>query len=95
MKKDVGHKTYKWGEVIGAIPIVSFFMEWLSNNDPPLYVWADDYWYNQKTKLLYKANVTYRVWLCENLDIIKEIFLYSETIIEFPKKTKVMSNIDK
>lgn len=54
-------------------------MLWISNNDPPLYVWKGDLWYNQKDKITYYADVIERVWIFEDL-----------TKIDFPKRTKIM-----
>ena len=53
-------------------------MRWISNGDPPLYVWPGDTWYNQKDKMIYKANINERSWI--------------STVghIDFPKKTRIM-----
>lgn len=57
-------------------------MKWISNGDPPLYVWEGDRWYNQKDKMTYSACVESRIW-ANFLDV------YAPRI-PFPKKTKVM-----
>jgi hypothetical protein len=54
-------------------------MQWISRNDPPLYVWNGDTWYNQGDKKTYQANIPLRYWY-DGIDVIN-----------FPKKTKVMS----
>ena len=54
-------------------------MKWISNNDPPKYVWPGDLWYNQKDKMLYEANIERRQW--EG----------GRKTIHFPKKTIIMS----
>lgn len=56
-------------------------MRWISNGDPPLYVWEDDQWYDQKTKTTYLAVLESRRWM--------NAFYFS--VIDFPKKTRVMS----
>ena len=56
---------------------------WKSNGDPPLYVYPNDIWYNQKNHVRYKADVDKRIW----------ISLVDAEIIEFPKKTRVMNPI--
>ncbi len=58
-------------------------MLWVSNSDPPLYVWEDDEWYNQKDKITYKAYPEERNW--------GNAFLL--VFIEFPKKTRIMNEI--
>jgi len=55
-------------------------MTWISNGDPPLYVWPGDDWYNQDDKKLYHAYTLDRAWYCP----------INETTIPFPKKTKVL-----
>mgnify|MGYP001262304282 CR=1 FL=1 len=52
-------------------------MKWISK-DPPIYVWKDDLWYNEKDKLVYSANITKQAWI-------------ADTAIPFPKKTRVMT----
>ena len=62
-------------------------MKWISNNDPPLYVWPGDWWYNQKDKITYNANIISKSWIFENgVDLI---------YINFTKKTRIMKDKDK
>jgi hypothetical protein len=32
-------------------------MIWISNNDPPIYIWKGDKWYNQKNRRIYRVNI--------------------------------------
>lgn len=54
-------------------------MMWISNNDPPLYVWDGDTWYNQKDRITYKCDIHNRTWFV------------SQNSIPFPKKTHIMT----
>jgi len=56
-------------------------MRWISNGDPPLYVWACDEWYNQKDKKLYMTDLLERKWREKGNPV---------NFIEFPKKTKIV-----
>jgi hypothetical protein len=58
-------------------------MKWISNGDPPLYVWKNDWWYNQKDKQEYQAMIKLRQWISFE-PIVK--------MIDFPKKTRIMTN---
>lgn len=58
-------------------------MRWVSNGDPPLYVWRLDIWYDQKTKRTYQANPDERKWW----SLSQTGFTY----IDFPKKSRVMN----
>jgi hypothetical protein len=60
---------------------------WISNGDPPLYVWVGDTWYNQKDKITYSANILHRFWWQGNFSEFHKI--------KFPKKTKVMNELRK
>jgi hypothetical protein len=62
-------------------------MKWISNGDPPLYVWEGDIWYNQKDKLEYLSISLKRKWICHD---IKQGWQTKIPDIEFPKKTRVM-----
>ncbi len=62
-------------------------MKWISNNDPPLYVWYDDLWYDQKTKILYKADLELLEWTPTDDKIPRHL---KELMIKFPKKTKIL-----
>ena len=55
-------------------------MKWISNGDPPLYVWEGDCWYDQKGMRLMFADLINDNWTS----------IWPESItISFPKKTKV------
>lgn len=56
-------------------------MRWISNNDPPLYIWEGDLWYNQKDKITYFADIHMKRW----------IIGLSLKSIDFPKKTRIMN----
>jgi len=56
-------------------------MRWISNNDPPIYVWGGDVWYNQKDKITYIADLYGRQWLPH---------LFASEGILFPKKARIM-----
>jgi len=62
-------------------------MKWISNGDPPQYVWKGDIWYNQKDKSYYYANLDRNSWDYreQGLNVIDV-----DMFISFPKKTKVM-----
>ena len=53
-------------------------MNWISNGDPPIYVWNKDTWYNQKDKLTYFIDNLNKGWRCE------------DKFYAFTKKTKFM-----
>ena len=55
-------------------------MKWISNNDPPLYVWPFDTWYNQKNGIEYQSETGNRRWI------------YQHMTIPFPKKTRTFSH---
>lgn len=57
-------------------------MKWISNNDPPLYVWFGDVWYNQKDRIQYNADIHNRLW-----------WMLSDRFHEIPflKKTRIMN----
>lgn len=55
-------------------------MKWISNNDPPIYVWTCDEWYNQKNQKTYSPYLIEKCWKCE------------EEKVYFTKKTKVMND---
>lgn len=59
-------------------------MRWVSNGDPPIYVWPGDEWYNQKDKTNYYAIPSLLKWQTFSGDL-KEI--------PFPKKTRIMTSI--
>lgn len=59
-------------------------MIWISNNDPPLYVWLGDMWYNQKDRCIYHADMLNKRWLFITIEPPE----YLE--VAFPKKTRVM-----
>lgn len=62
-------------------------MKWISNGDPPIYVWKSDTWYNQKDKTLWRANITNQCWdYVQQTEDVIDFYLF----IEFPKRTKVM-----
>lgn len=57
-------------------------MRWVSK-EPPIYVWGGDFWYNEKEKLDYTADLGRQFWHHECQD-------GSFKVVPFPKKTKVM-----
>lgn len=59
-------------------------MRWISNGDPPIYVWLGDSWYNQKDKMIYQVDTTRGFWY---------YFVGEECkVIPFTKKTRIMKN---
>ncbi len=58
-------------------------MKWISNDDPPLYVWEGDTWYNEKDKKEYNCVIRDRLWMYEYIGEISSI--------AFPRKTKIMT----
>lgn len=54
-------------------------MKWISRNDPPIYIWKRDLWYNQKDKLTYHCDLEKKEWHNDK---------YS---FPFTKKTRIMS----
>ena len=52
-------------------------MIWISNGDPPIYVWPGDEWYNQKDKCIYTANINKQGW-------------DGPTFVPFTKKTRIL-----
>jgi hypothetical protein len=59
-------------------------MIWVSNGDPPIYVWPGDGWYNQKDKTRYYAIPSLLRW---------ETFAGELKVIYFPKKARIMTSI--
>jgi hypothetical protein len=59
-------------------------MRWISNGDPPLYVWEGDEWYNQKDKITYQERIDWKCWSYHEGN-------YCISNIDFPKKTRVMT----
>ena len=64
-------------------------MKWISNGDPPLYVWLGDNWYNQKDKKTYFSDIGRQCWHHFDSYESKE----PSNVIPFPKKTKIMLKI--
>jgi len=62
---------------------------WISNGDPPKYVWLGDVWYNQKNKRYYRANTIANSWILEGNELIEG----EQKYIAFPKKTVLMENV--
>lgn len=62
-------------------------MKWISNGDPPIYVWLGDCWFNQKDKLIYFADTQRRFWYC-----FKHEVTLDPEVIPFPKKARIMKN---
>lgn len=63
-------------------------MIWISNNDPPLYVWQYDEWFNQKDNLLYHSDLYNMQWSCSDPnDWNKPSYR-----IKFPNKTRIFMN---
>lgn len=52
-------------------------MYWVAK-DPPIYVWKNDQWYNERNGLVYDADLKRQVWV------------NGENLIPFPKKVKVL-----
>lgn len=56
---------------------------WFSNNDPPIYIWKDDEWYNQKDKTIYIVDLKNQRWISD-----------CGSQFPFTKKTRLMDKKD-
>ncbi len=61
-------------------------MQWTSNNDPPIYIFIGDTWYNEKNNLVYKSSINLQCWY--NDDDIE-----NKSLFPFTKKTRIMKTI--
>lgn len=55
--------------------------DWISNGDPPIYVWHGDSWFNQRDRTLYIADTAKGHWQPKE-----------GAPIAFKKKTRVISS---
>lgn len=53
-------------------------MQWIAKeNNPPIYIWPDDTWYNETDKTVYVHVFSHRHW-------------NGKKLIPFPKKARIM-----
>lgn len=59
------------------LTLVNSMMVW-SSRRPPIYIWAEDKWYNETNKKVYEADIEHGVWRS------------GEEVVPFTPKCKIM-----